>query len=100
MRIDPVTPRRYSEDLAGGGPLKGRGSAEKVADTSAGPIASAGFQPSPDRVKWSQALRDLPDVRADVVAAAAHRLRAGEVLSSSSPDETAQAVLGLLSPDA
>jgi hypothetical protein len=95
MHIDPVTPRLYSENLAGAGSRP----ADQASETSGGPAAADGFQPSPDRLRWSQTLRDLPDVRADVVADAARRLRAGEVLTPSSPDETAQAVLGLLGPD-
>ena len=92
MHIDPVTPRLYSENLSG---ATGSRPADQAPEPSGGP---AGFEPSPDRVKWAQALRDLPDVRADVVADAARRLRAGEVLSPSSPEETAQSVLGLLGP--
>jgi hypothetical protein len=93
MHIDPVTPRLYSENLAG---ATGSRPADKTPEPSGGPAAPAGFEPSPDRLKWTQALRDLPDVRADVVADTARRLRAGEVLSPSSPEETAQAVLGQL----
>jgi len=95
MHIDPVTPRLYSENLTG---ATGSRPADKGPEPSSGPAGPAGFEPSPDRVKWAQALRDLPDVRADVVADAARRLRAGEVLSPSSPEETAQSVLGLLGP--
>lgn len=50
------------------------------------------YTPSPDLARLLAAVKELPEVRADVVADVSARLAAGELLTQAAATETAQAV--------
>lgn len=51
------------------------------------------FTPTPDLARLLAAVKELPEVRADVVAEVSARLAAGDLLTPAAASETAQGVV-------
>jgi hypothetical protein len=71
---------------------------QRVAATSgdgkaAAVTTSTSFSPTTDLAKLLAAVKELPDVRADVVADATGRVGSGELLTQLAATETAQAAI-------
>jgi hypothetical protein len=95
MRIDPTN--TYSTSPAGG-------SSSSIGQTPTakplsrdGEVASTGstngFAPTGDLARLLSAVKELPDVRADLVQDVASRVASGEVLTQAAATDTAAALL-------
>ncbi|MDB5307468.1 MAG: hypothetical protein JWO38_1670 [Gemmataceae bacterium] len=68
--------------------------AGQAPDGSAAPAAEAGaFTPTTDLATLLSAVRNTPEIRADVVQSAATRLAAGELTTPQAAGDTARALL-------
>lgn len=94
MQINPssgysgLTPTATGAAQAGGSGLRSGG---KVDAPPGGEDST--FTPSPDLARLLAAVRELPEVRNDVVADVSARLATGDLFTQTAANETAQAVI-------
>ena len=67
--------------------------ASGAAEAKGAAVTSNSFAPTADLAKLLAAVRELPDVRADVVDDVAGRAAAGDLLTQAAATETAQAAI-------
>lgn len=92
MRIDPSTTFSSVASKSASGVIPKNESKEIPAN---GEVASAGstFSPTSDLTRLLQAVRDLPEVRTDVVHDVSSRAAAGELFTPQAAADTASGIL-------
>lgn len=82
LTVNPASSNRLTEVAP---------SPTRTAETS--PVADSSFTPTPDLLRLLSAVKDIPDVRDDVVADVTERVSSGELSSPQAATETAQALI-------
>jgi hypothetical protein len=90
MNIDPLTSCYVCGTSTGASPTR---PTERPTETSSQPAMDSTFSPTTDLLRLLGAVREQPEVRSDVVAAATVRVQSGDVTAPGAASATANAIL-------
>ena len=95
MRIEPSNPQTNLDAVQNATASR---SNARSSEAAAGTTESTAFKPTSDYLRMLQAVRELPEVRSDIVDEVSTRLQAGEIDSPQAAADAAQNILDLAQP--
>jgi hypothetical protein len=93
MRIDPSTSYTPLTTGTASGAASTAGTARTASAGEAAAVAETGFSPTADLTRLIQLVKDIPDIRADVIQEVLAKAEAGDLTSQQAALDTAAAVI-------